>query len=216
MDPLEKIKKMELYYKEESFETMDTYEIIFGEIPVVVSAPHSVTHFRKGQPKQGEFMTGVLAKLLQEQLNCCCITKTKNDLTDPNHDSQHPYKEAIIEMVDERGISFLIDLHIMAPERPAAIEIGTGKGRNVFHDILYEDVIKQNFENQGIGPIIVNEHFTGGFKYTVSSTISREAKIPCIQIEINWRLLNPLSQDHQILEVLDSLATSIHTLRSQI
>jgi hypothetical protein len=215
MESLEKIKNMELCYKEESLQTEGTFEIILGEMPIVVSAPHSVTHFRKGQPKQGEFMTGVLAKLLQEQLNCCCITKTKNDLTDPNHDTKHPYKAAIIEMVAKRGISYLIDLHIMAPERLAAIEIGTGKGRNVFHDNLYEDVLKQNFENQGIGPIIVNEHFTGGFKNTVSSTISREANIPCIQIEINWRLLNPISHDHQILEVLNSLTTSIHTLRSQ-
>jgi hypothetical protein len=215
MDPLEKIKNMELCYKEESLQTSDTFEILLGEMPVVVSAPHSVTHFRKGQPKQGEFMTGVLAKLIQEKLNCCCITKTKNDFTDPNHDSKHPYKEAIIEMVSERGISFLIDLHIMSPLRTAAIEIGTGKGRNVFNDHFYEDVLKQNFENHSIEPVIVNELFTGGFKNTVSSTISREANIPCIQIEINWRLLNPLSHDHQIIEVLDSLILSIHTLRSQ-
>lgn len=215
MDLLEKIKNMELCYKEESFQTKDTYEIILGEMPVVVSAPHSVTHFRKGQPKQGEFMTGVIAKLLQERLNCFCITKTKNDLTDPNYDSEHFYKDSIIEMVTERGMAFLFDLHIMAPERPAAIEIGTGKGRNVFGDHRYEEVLKQNFELKGIGPIIVNEHFTGGFKNTVSSTISRETNIPCIQIEMNWRLLNPLSTEQQILEVLDSLTTSIHTLRSQ-
>jgi hypothetical protein len=214
MEPLEIIKMMESNYKEESFQTMDTYEIIIGDMPVLVSAPHSVTHFRKGQPKQGEFMTGVIAKLLQERLNCFCITKTKNDSTDPNYDSEHPYKESIKEMVDERGISFLIDLHIMAPERPAAIEIGTGKGRNVFNNYRYVEVLKQHFESHGIRPIIIDEHFTGGFKNTVSSTVSREAHIPCIQIEINWRLINPLSKDHQIFEVIHSLTSSIETLRS--
>jgi hypothetical protein len=215
MDLLEKIKKMELLYKEETLETNETFEIILGEMPVLVSAPHSVTHFRKGQPKHGEFMTGVIAKLLQERLNCYCITKTKNDLTDPNYDSDHPYKNAITKLVAEQGISLLIDLHIMASERPAAIEIGTGNGRNVFNDYRYEDVLKQNFELQGIKPVIVNEHFTGGFKNTVSSTISREAHIPCIQIEINWRLLNSLSNHHQIFEVLDSLTSGIDTLRSR-
>ncbi|CAG9608798.1 N-formylglutamate amidohydrolase [Pseudoneobacillus rhizosphaerae] len=215
MVTLEKIKKMELLYKEETFETNEAFEVILGELPVLVSAPHSVTHFRKGQPKHGEFMTGVIAKLLQERLNCYCITKTKNDLTDPNFDGDHPYKEAITNLVAEQGISFLIDLHIMASERPAAIEIGTGNGRNVFNDYRYEEILKQNFELQGINPIIVNELFTGGFKHTVSSTISREANIPCIQIEINWRLLNSLSDQHQIYEVLDSLTSSIDTLRSR-
>jgi hypothetical protein len=215
MDPLEKIINMELLYKQEAFQTEETFEIMTGKIPVLISAPHSVTHFRKGQPKQGEFMTGVIARLLQERLNCYCITKIHNDLTDPNFDTEHPYKEAIIRLVVEQGIFFHIDLHIMASERSAAIEIGTGNGRNVFFNNYYEEVFKQDFERQGIGPIIVNELFTGGYKNTVSSTISREAHIPCIQLEINWRLVNPLSHKHQIYEVLDSLTSSINTLRSR-
>jgi hypothetical protein len=215
MDPLEKIINMELLYKQEAFQTEETFEIMTGEMPVLISAPHSVTHFRKGQPKQGEFMTGVIARLLQERLNCYCITKIHNDLTDPNFDTEHPYKEAIIRLVVEQGIFFHIDLHIMASERSAAIEIGTGNGRNVFFNNYYEEVFKQDFERQGIGPIIVNELFTGGYKNTVSSTISREAHIPCIQLEINWRLVNPLSHKHQIYEVLDSLTSSINTLRSR-
>lgn len=214
MGPLDKILELEACFKNESIQLNETYNIIHGNTPVIISAPHSVTHFREGKTKFGEFMTGVIAKLLQERLDCYCITKIKNDLTDPNYDSVHPYKDDIIDLASKKDISFLIDLHIMASERPPAIEIGTGKGRNVFFDDRYAKVIKESFEKNGIVPVIVDEHFTGGNKNTVSSSVSRGANIPCIQIEINWKLINVENNDHQFFAVLDSLLLSIDTLRS--
>lgn len=213
MKIIEKIAALEANYKEENFSKKNTFDILMGDLPVIISAPHSVTHFRNGKRKQGEFMTGAIVKLLQERLNCYSITKTRNDQTDPNYDEVHPYKEEIKKLINEHGITLLLDLHIMHEERPAAIEIGTGRGKNVFHDTLYANVLKQSFESFGISPIIVDQHFTGGFKFTVSSDISQSTNIPCIQIEINWGLLDLRSQKNQILTVLDSLAASIVTLR---
>ncbi|WP_462412397.1 N-formylglutamate amidohydrolase [Neobacillus sp. Marseille-QA0830] len=214
MEPIEKIIRMELDYKQENFQQEQAYDIISGSLPVIISAPHSVTHFRDGKPKQGEFMTGVLAKYLQKRLDCWCITKTRNDRTDPNFDPVHPYKQAICDLVNDNEISLLIDLHIMAPKRPAAIEIGTGKGKNVFHDGLYAQVLKHHFETSGISPVIVDERFTGGFPYTVSSNVSSHTNIPCVQIEINWRLLDLTSGKHQFFTLLESMATSIKQVRS--
>ncbi|MHC0037462.1 hypothetical protein [Pseudoneobacillus sp. C159] len=216
MDLLQDLIELESRYKNEDFKENGTYEILTGSIPVIISAPHSVTHFRNGSPKHGEFMTGVLAKLIQKKLDCYCITKTKNDLTDPNYDSEHPYKEEIIDLVTKNGIEFLIDLHIMKSEREAAIEIGTGKGRNVFHNLVYANILKSQFESNGITPVIVDEHFTGGFKNTVSSTISQRSQIPCIQVEINWGLLNLQTKENRFVEILESIISSIETIRSLI
>jgi hypothetical protein len=214
MDLLKELIELETRYKNEDIQENGTYEIITGSLPVIISAPHSVTHFRNGLPKYGEFMTGVLAKLIQKRLDCYCITKTKNDLTDPNYDEEHPYKEDIIELVNKNNIEFLIDLHIMKSERQAAIEIGTGRGRNVFHNPVFANEFKRQFERNGITPVIVDEHFTGGFKHTVSSTISHHANIPCIQMEINWGLLNLETKEQRFADILESIISSIEAVRS--
>jgi hypothetical protein len=212
--PLDKILELEAEYKNESLNIEGTYELVKGSKPFIISAPHSVTHFREGKPKYGEFMTGVIAKLLQEHFDCYCITKTKNDLTDPNYDKVHPFKDAIVQLATENHLKFLIDLHIMASERKPAIEIGTGMGRNVFHDDRFANVLKEGFEKHGLAPVIVDEHFTGGNPNTVSSTVSKLAFIPCIQIEMNWRLLNIENENQQLFSVIESLKSSIETLRS--
>jgi hypothetical protein len=214
MGPLDKILALEAQYKNESFNTDGTYELIKGTEPFILSAPHSVTHYREGKPKYGEFMTGVLAKTLQQHFKCSCITKIENDLTDPNYDITHPYKDEIIELAKQKQMKFLLDLHIMSSERKPAIEIGTGMGRNVFGDDTYAKVLKDNFEKHGITPVIVDEHFTGGNPNTVSSTVSRNNRIPCVQIEINWRLLNLVNEQQQLFSVFESLKSSIETLRS--
>ncbi|MEH7249924.1 hypothetical protein V7114_24465 [Neobacillus niacini] len=213
MNLTERIINLEMKYREENFPGSDTFEIIHGHLPILISAPHSVTHYRNKNVKQGEFMTGVLATLLQERLDCYSITKTKNDNSDPNFDEVHPYKEKVKELIKKHKISFLIDLHIMANKRPAAIEIGTGSGKNVFMDDHYANVLRETFESHMIRPVIVDEHFTGGFKNTVSSDVSRSVRIPCIQIEVNWRLLDVNSTNHQIFAVIDSLEASIKQLR---
>ncbi|SOC02595.1 hypothetical protein SAMN05880501_10370 [Ureibacillus xyleni] len=209
MDLIEQLKHMEKAYKEENFPESSTFELIKGELPVILSSPHSVTHFREGKLKQGEFMTGAIVKVLQKKLNCFAITKTKNDFSDPNYDDIHPYKEAVKEIVTEHHLRFLMDLHIMSSKRPNAIEIGTGVGKNVFHNTKYEGIIKESFESKSIAPVIIDELFTGGFKNTVCSDVSKSVGIPCIQIEINWRLLDLATENHQVQKVLDSLTTSI-------
>lgn len=209
MDIIEQVKTFETKYQHEDFESMETFQITEGELPVILSAPHSVTHFRNGKEKIGECMTGALVTILQKRLNCYCISKTKNDLTDPNFDDVHPYKEAIKQLVREKHISYLLDLHIMSSKRDPAIEIGTGKGKNIFHDFQFVTILKETFEKFQIRPVIVDELFSGGFKNTVSSEISRSTNIPCVQIEINWRLLDLASSNHQVVDVLNALEESI-------
>lgn len=207
MDLIEEIMGLEKAYIKEDFP--ESFEILKGELPIILSSPHSVTHFREGKIKQGEFMTGALVKILQKRLNCFAITKTKNDLTDPNYDGFHPYKEVIKKVVTEFNLKYLFDLHIMSSKRPSAIEIGTGNGKNVFNNPQYAGIIKESFESQNITPVIIDELFTGGFKNTVSSEVSKTVGIPCIQIEINWRLLDLASPNHQVQGVIDSLTNSI-------
>ena len=196
-------------YENEEFDTKDEFMFVQGTFPVIISTPHSVTHFRQNKMKIGEYMTAAIAIALHQQLNCSYITKRKNNFTDPNFDIIHPFKQAIIDYIETNKVEFLIDLHIMSSKRKPAIEIGTGKGKNIFNrtDIVHHLI--ESFTHYHIKPVIVDQLFTASNPNTVSSTIARETQIPCIQIEINWRLLDSASKKYQIDNIVLALQQAI-------
>ena len=48
-----------------------------GRIPVMISAPHAVNHFREGKIKYADMLTGGIAEYLQEQTGCHLICATR-------------------------------------------------------------------------------------------------------------------------------------------
>lgn len=205
MMDIKKLMRLEQQYELEQFPNDREFELIAGNCPVLISAPHSVTHFREGKTKFGEFMTAPLAIALHEAIDCAYITKQKNNLTDPNFDAVHPYKQEIIQFVTANDIRFMLDLHIMSSKRVPNIEIGTGKGQNIFGQTKLIQLLIEAFEAETLEPIIVDELFTGGNPNTVSSTVAKATQIPCIQIEINWRLLDHKSEQQKVKQVIHAL-----------
>lgn len=202
---IETLSKLENQFKDEEVIHPHSYIILQGCNSVCVSAPHSVTHWRNEQEKTGEYMTGALATFLHEVAGCHVMMKTKFEKNDANFDEFHPYKAELIRFIKHENIQLLLDLHIMADFREPEIEIGTGSGRNVQQNGELALVLKESFEKVGVQPVIIDEHFTGGYAHTVSSTIARETGIPCLQIEVNWRLLNLESEQNKALQVLQVL-----------
>ena len=88
------------------------FEYIEGKEKIIVSAPHSVRQIRNGNIKGKDSCTGTIAILLQKQLNCYCLYKTKNCNDDANYDIENnPYKDKIIDLVEKNNINFLLDIH---------------------------------------------------------------------------------------------------------
>ncbi|MFG6120064.1 hypothetical protein [Thalassobacillus sp. B23F22_16] len=180
-----------------------------GTVPIIVSAPHSVPQLRKGNLKQGEYRTGVLAIQLHEDLGCFSMYKTRNNGDDANFDETCEYKEALIETIKHNQIELLIDLHIMSPKREADIELGTGHGENISYNTYLIERCINSFKENGIENIIVDENFPASYPHTVSATIARECNIPCIQVEMNWRILDTEPGLENFLNVYNSLAAIV-------
>lgn len=208
------IKSLDSKYRLEDFSPLDDndFVLIKGDLPILLSSSHSVTHYREGKSKYGEYMAGVLGTILSEKLNCSLITKVKNNLTDPNYDIEHPYKNECVNYIKENNIKLFVDLHIMSDKREANIEIGTGFGRNVFYNDTYKETLKSDFENNNLSPIIVDELFSASNEFTVCATVSKLSGIPCIQLEINWRLLDFNSLNFSFDALIKSLEESILSL----
>ena len=184
--------------------------IIFkGEIPILLSASHSVEQIREGKIKYAEGRTAPIVQLLHKKNGCFGAFKTMNFDDDANYDNNNYYKEELMIIVRKHNIKLLLDLHIMAPNREHNIDIGTGFGRNILHRDDLLQVIKSNFELNGIDRVEVDYMFNASFENTVSATISRKCQIPCFQFEINWKLLDEKMDDNKLTNIINAISKSI-------
>ena len=199
----EQLVKMDTVFKVETFTgNQGDFHLIKGNSPVLVSAPHSVTQFRNGKPKTGEFRTGVIAQLLQEKTGCYSLFKTKNMQDDANFDSFSPYREFAKRLVEDEKIEYVLDLHIMAPTRPYDIDLGTGRGKNIKGKIAQVKQIEKIFQLNGVKEVRIDHLFTAGYPYTVSADLAKSCNIFCLQIEMNWQLLEEIQSFTTIVSSL--------------
>lgn len=185
-----------------------------GEGCVMFSAPHCVKQWREGREKFAEPETGVLAEMLHLKLHCPIIRKMNFCHDDANWDAVCSYKDAVAEHVSRQGVRCLVDLHQMAAERPEMICIGTGDGKNVENPQMAE-VFLACFEEKGIPSVFVDHPFKASYPHTVSASIHRRCGIPCIQLEINSRLLRSGSREYALETVFDCLC-EIHKRLSEM
>jgi len=164
-----------------------------------------VPHYRNGIVKRAEYMSGVLVQLLHSQMGCHGILKTAQTEDDPNHDSVHPYKQAIVTLVKKSGIDVLLDLHIMSDHHHAAIDLGTGRGDNLNGALWLLSLIEEQFRGNDIQPVGVDQIFSAEWPGTVSASVARVAGIACVQIEISWRLLEINSPRQKLDSLLRTL-----------
>ena len=127
LDP-EIARQYEQYF---SVERDRSFELLEGARKIMLSAPHSVAQTRDGKLKTAEPQTGMLVKLLHDELACPAIYKTKNCGDDANFDEESAYKRALQRYIRTHGVRFLIDLHQLSPDREVQIDIGTGKSKNL-------------------------------------------------------------------------------------
>ena len=78
MNPTNEIKKLEEKYSINGYRGISTKPvsvISYGEIPILISATHSVKQKRNGELKSQEFYTGAIAEYLAKEVGCYVITK---------------------------------------------------------------------------------------------------------------------------------------------
>ena len=200
---------LETHFIEESWGGEEDFLFLDGNLPLLVSAPHSAAQLRQGQPKTGEYRTGPLTLALAQLTGCRGLVKTANRGDDANYDAISPYKEALVTCVQEQGIQLLLDLHLCLPQRPFDLEIGTGLGRNLRgrQDLLAPavDLLQRHFSR-----VVVDRMFTASYPHTVSATLARRSGIPCFQLEINWRQVEEAAA---FAATLSALAELIETLK---
>ena len=177
---------------------------------ILISAPHTIPQLRFGVKKVAEPETGVLARLLNEELGCPAIYSVPNE----QGFCFEEYITAIHEYHRKFDLHFLIDLHQMKASRSELIDIGVGVNHeNVIDKTQCIDLIQRAFVSRfGAKFVSVNKIFQAAQPYTVSKRISSECGIPCIQIEINTRLCANINSFCEVFESLIEIIKGLHEI----
>lgn len=190
----------------------DSFELLSGKGPVMLSAPHAVVQTRNGRIKQAERYTGMLCRLIHQHTGCSCIYKARHMQDDANYDEQSPYRDALCAYIKQHPVSYLLDLHQLAPSRSMDLCIGTGHGSNLCGCDKAPEVIIKAFAARGFEHITVDDPFSASGKHTVSASVAAACGITTVQLELNTRLLSEDSQDECFMQVMSAIEDVIQRL----
>ena len=196
-----------------------TFQILKNKSEIMISAPHSVKHLRNGEILPQDLLTWWLALYLWKRKNLPVIYSTSYKVWDPNFDENDnsEYKQALAKYIKENNIKFLIDLHGCWSYRDFSIELGTWWEWNpnllwrsdILNNILDSlNTSLKSYIKHTKKPITINTIFPAQRETTVSNFISKECKIPTIQIEIN-KDLRSIDKINNLSLLLNSLETMI-------
>ena len=113
--PIDSVIKYEKYFSRNKYNGYgrDEFKIKEGNIPVMISAPHSINQFREGQLKYADMYTGGIALLLHELTGCHVIFSSKYKGKDPNYDpnpnGENLYQTTFKYYVDNDNIFVVFD-----------------------------------------------------------------------------------------------------------
>lgn len=219
------------------------FKYIKGKIPVLISAPHSMRQPARGNYNDGygyksaDTYTGAIAKILAEKTDAHVIYKTATKGTkqkkaiDENYTEElTAYRKKIKEVVEEHGIVAVIDIHgYNDSERNDSIIIGTGYGKNLLgrDDVLNAviealnvngfkmDTPEENIKKEN--KVVLDTAFTSSGGKTISSYMSQNFNVPCIQIEFgkSFRNQNKMTNFNRTINSMIDIIDNVSTLSSE-
>lgn len=177
---------------------------------VLLSAPHTVAHRRDGVLKFAEPDTGVLARLLRDELGCPAVYSVPS----PEGFDCRTYQNAVAGYVDKYGFRFVIDLHQMRPDRKELIELGTGgDNANLVDYPEFSQMARESFAKRFVDGVSTDSLFPAKAPYTVAAHVSHRCAVACLQIEINSALL--VDHGENFVKVFDSLVELIRSAQDR-
>ena len=206
----------------------------------MISAPHSVKQPARGEYNDGygykgaDIYTGAIAKIISEKTGAHVIYKTAtkgtnyNEIIDENYTTKlTEYRKEIKNIIKKYDIKAVIDIHgFDDSESDNVIEIGTGYGKNLLGkdevlnsalealaengfkvDILEGKVAKANKVN-------IDTKFTASKSYVLSSYVSKNFGVPCLQIEFgsSYRTVTDMNKFNKTINSLVDIVDNVSSL----
>ncbi len=202
-----------------------------GLVPILLSAPHGTAHRRNGRVKAEEGFTSALARLVAAETGAHVLYTQFMTHSDPNYETDAPYKTALRQIVQRHGINFVLDIHGMSDRHGFGLALGTMNGRSCPQ---HESLILQTLQSHGFHQstkadvrlferlcwdrfVLNHSRFTGGvINHTVTKFVVEELGVAAAQIELcsSLRVVQSVTTDGRLVFVGDEVGveTAVHTL----
>jgi type I restriction enzyme S subunit len=224
-------------YQKTASEGQSEIEYIPGKIPILISAPHGAVHTRKEEEKEEDEFTAGFARLVGERTGAHVIYLRHKSKTDPNWDSNVPYKIKLEKIINKKGIKFVLDIHGARGDRKFGIELGTMKGKSCTRhkEKIIEILNKHGFlidANDNLRKLDIDKTFTGcgmeGQETIINYLQKLPKPVPAAQFELNAHLRIPsrrsdasVKQSFQgnpklISKTIDAFVDLIHVLNQEV
>jgi len=197
--------RQKLLYREPASSDSDGLIYIKGDIPILVSAPHSSAHKRMGKLKRQEYYTAALSVMLHSLTGCHVLYTNRLMESDPNYYDESPFKKKLSELADSNDIKLLVDLHGTGHERRYDLYPGVGNEREFLLgcDDCLDELHKTASESEiSVGGLDV---FPAAKQMTVTKYAARKLNIPSIQLEINRTLREPNKSPEDFMRLVKFL-----------
>jgi len=189
----------------------DPFWFALGKLPILVSAPHAVRHYRQKKIKMSDQFSGSIVYLLNQLTDCQAIATTKLYGGDPNVDNPCIYKERIAELCDKGKVKFVLDIHGAAREREFDVDFGTNGGKTLLVKTKTLELLERNFRSFGLNKLS-HDYFAASGPNTLANFIARELGIPAVQIEINKQYRVPAQNPQGFHRLLGALVACVEEL----
>lgn len=192
----------------------NNFKIIEGTTSILLSAPHAVKQYREGRIKEEDKLTGAIVEYLCMRTGANGIIRTWNFNDDPNYENigqSLKYKQCILNLIKEKNIKYLIDIHGCTDQHGFDIELGTNNGENINQNTDYLEILKSEFSK--IGKVAIDEKFKAKRNTIVSNFTNKNSGIPCVQIEISRKFRR---DDNNLIELLHIFENLIRKLQETI
>ena len=199
-----------------------------GTAPILLSAPHSASHWRNGRFKKEEGFTAAITHYVAAHTGAHALYSQYQSTQDPNWHKEASYKKTLAHTIKQHQIKFVLDIHGMSNRHNIGLALGTINGRScsqqqeqqIIHTLATNgfcqtsSAVARKLPQLEWRRFTVNHpRFTGGVtSHTITRFVSQRVGIPAAQLEICTllRVVPPTYRRYETL--LQGVTTAVATL----
>ncbi|MDQ7092526.1 hypothetical protein REC12_02860 [Desulfosporosinus sp. PR] len=189
----------------------EPFLVLQGKLPLLLSAPHAVRHYRQKKIIVSDQFTGSIVFLLNQLVGAQGIAVTKLYGGDPNFDYPCLYKERLADLCRKEKVKFILDIHGAPREREFDADLGTCGGKTLLGQTRVLETLAHQFQSFGFKKISHDRSLPPGSN-TITGYAARELGIPAVQIEINKQYRVPAQNPQGFQRLMGALRESIKSL----
>lgn len=207
-------KKIDEQSNKDAPPSVETFVVLQGSGPVIVTAPHATEPYRDGKYRFADGGgTAALAHLLNK-LSCATVIYTQyRSPSDPNFYDDNGFKQALADLIKQKKPKLLLDLHGSHDYRPYDVDLGTMDGASLLGNDTLQTSLIRALEREGM--LNFSNNFFSASKNQTITRFASSRGVPTLQLEISNTWLMPSEEGvaaHRFAQLLQGLTRYVRDL----